>query len=118
MKFVSQMRAVMARSATLAAGLVLAIFVCALMPSPTAAATPGANLGVRVAVSFELSAGKRIAYTLNSDGKKTASRIASLRQIATNDSAKLIVIPQFFINPEWQCTASSAVLARRQYGRC
>src|SRR5687768_5424986 len=77
MKFVSQMRAVMARSATLAAGLVLAIFVCALMPSPTAAATPGANLGVRVAVSFELSAGKRIAYTLNSDGKKTASRIVS-----------------------------------------
>lgn len=73
MKLVSQLRAVMARSATLAAGLVLAIFVCALMPNPTAAKTPSATLGVPVAVSLEISAGKRIGYTLNSAGKKTAS---------------------------------------------
>ncbi len=73
MKSVSQTRAVMARSASLTVGLVLAIFVCALMPGPAFASTPATTLGVRVTVSLELGAGTRTGYTLNSAGATTAS---------------------------------------------
>ena len=77
MRFVSRMRAVTARPGALAAGLVLATFVCALMPNPTAAKTPAPNLGVPVAVSLALGAGTQIGYKLSSAGKTTASLTVS-----------------------------------------
>ncbi|MEP7378790.1 MAG: hypothetical protein ABI725_04430, partial [Chloroflexota bacterium] len=111
MKSVSLMGAVTAHSAARAAGLVLAIFVLALMPNAAAAKTPVAatpisvtpfpslsaasatdtqaaqpaatqkaastTLGVRVAVSLQISAGTQVGYALNSAGKRTASRVVS-----------------------------------------
>jgi hypothetical protein len=77
MRSISHMRGVTARSGALAAGLVLAISISGLTPSPTAAKTPVINLGVPVSVSLELVAGAHIGYSLSAVGRTTASLAVS-----------------------------------------